>query len=745
MPGQKAPMHGLSRGGGALPHQKRLPPMRIALVGCGAIATSHARAIASSHLARCTALFDVQPGRAEEVKHTFFPLAEVVGGLGDLASNADAAIVATPAGTHASLSIALLEAGLHVLCEKPLTTTLEDARAMTSAAERASRLLVCGLVRRFNVTTSLVSEALRQDLVGKPQHVEIWESVTDWPMPKHSFDRTLSGGGSFFDVGPHVLDLLGLWLGPVDVSSYEDDAVAGVESVGRAEVVCRGEYGTVPATVHLSRGFQAGNRCRIVCARGSLEIDSRERDGVKLVFGRDGRALLLRAPAPARDPFLLQLEDFVRAAAGTRASSAPISAAVQAIGLLEECYRRRRPLRSVYAEQHSVATGPDMPYRKVLVTGANGHVGTRLVEMWAARGDLGRLRCLLHSYRNAAPILRYPAEVVEGDLLDHAAVSAAAQGCDAIVHLAVGERAGQEVESLLRVAKHLGIRRFVHMSSAAVHGRYMSALDERLQERTQLRRLGEPYADAKIAAETAVLRAGHHGLDVVVLRPHIVYGPAQRWSTLLVAALRHDPFPVIEDGGWCNLVYLDDLVRAVDRALVTTKGVGGCYFVTDGVPRPWADFILAHAGLLGLTLDRAPASVVDQRRFAWVRSSVGALAAVAGSGEVRALVLGAPPLLATMVPVYRALKRLTPFGTYLARNGVARAKSGASGGNHEWMSLQLMKGKLTSASAERDLGYRPQVAFAEGMQRTAAWLTFFGHVDPAPARASEAAIREATV
>ena len=555
--------------------------MRIALVGCGIIATSHARAIASTEAAQCTALLDVLPSRARVLQRTLFPHAEVVAAVGDIASRADAAIVATPAGSHAALSIDLLRAGLHVLCEKPLATTLEDARAMVAAADSASRVLVCGLVRRFLVTTGLVREALENHLVGEPRRADVWESVTDWPMPKHSFDRLQSGGGAFFDVAPHVLDLLGLWFGKVEVSAYRDDAVGGVESVARAEVSCRGPYGSVPATVHLSRGFQASNRCRIVCTRGTIEINVREPDAIRLTFGPSGRGHLLKASAPVSEPFALQLEDFVRAASGLKAAHASSAAALETVALVEECYRVRQPLPTVYAEEVVSGDGSAMPYRKILLTGANGHIGTRLVEMWAARGELPRLRCLLRSYRNAAPILRYPAEIVEGDLLDRDALSSAAQGCDAIVHLAVGSRAAQEVENLTHVAKALGIRRFVHMSSAAVYGRDMPSSIERLQEETPTRKLGEAYADAKTFAERAALRASPE-LDLVILRPHIVYGPAQRWGILMVDLLRRGVLAAVEDSGWCNLIYVDDLVRAVDCALLTTDGVGQAFFVTDG-------------------------------------------------------------------------------------------------------------------------------------------------------------------
>ena len=111
--------------------------MRIALIGCGMIGTTHARAIASSPIARCTVLFDPAPGRAKALQDAFFPEARVARAVEELPALADAAIVAVPAGLHASLSIGLIEAGLHVLCEKPLATTLQDAQAMAEAARRA--------------------------------------------------------------------------------------------------------------------------------------------------------------------------------------------------------------------------------------------------------------------------------------------------------------------------------------------------------------------------------------------------------------------------------------------------------------------------------------------------------------------------------------------------------------------------------------------------------------------------------
>ncbi len=386
----------------------------------------------------------------------------------------------------------------------------------------------------------------------------------------------------------------------------------------------------------------------------------------------------------------------------------------------------------MYAEQQVALRAAEIPYRKVLVTGATGQIGARMVEMWAARGDLGRMRCLLHSHRNAAPILRFPAEIVEGDLFDKADVLRAAQGCDAIVHLGLGTRASEEVAPLLDVAREVGIQRFVHMSSATVYGRSMPSWIEALQEGTSLKRVGEPYADAKVGAERAVLRAAREGLDAVVLRPHIVYGPAQRWSTIMMDLLRNDSFAVVKDGGWCNLIYVDDLIAAVDLALTSREAVGGCFFVTDGVPIRWSDFIGAHARLIGATPPTVLASEIRPRRYDWARKSASRLGSLLRSNELRALILESPLIAATVVPMYQALKRTGPLGTLVARQQPSGARVAPPPKEHEWTALQLMDARLSSARAQTVLGFRPRVPFTEGMARTASWLAFFGHTDSAP-------------
>ncbi|HEX8634421.1 MAG TPA: NAD-dependent epimerase/dehydratase family protein [Pyrinomonadaceae bacterium] len=736
--------------------------VRIALVGCGAIAHSHAQAVAGVAGARCTALYDVDAARAETLRRSLCPDAVVLTDPDKISAHADAAVICVPNVHHAALSLRLLRAGLHVLCEKPLALTSAEAVEMLAVSEGAGRLLACGFVRRFFGSTQLAADALRRGLVGTPIRFEVRESVWNWPLNRATFDPAWAGGGVLIDLGPHVFDQLAAWLGAVEVEGYEDDARGRVEAFARARVSCVTEgAGRVPGVVQLSRAYRSVNRARIYCTNGYIDIDPHARTEIKLVFGSGAEAAgefhtTAHADGSATaDPFVRQMENFVGAIRGEAELVAPARDALPTVEAIETCYRKREAApeswnRGAAASAAASAAGRtavrESRYRKILVTGAAGSVGSRLVEMWAAGGRLGELRCMVRSYRTAARIMRYPLEVVEADLTDEASVRRAAEGCDAIVHLGVGDKAGQETEPLLAAARALGIRRFVHMSSAAVYGRSLPSRVEAAQEATPLRKTGEPYADAKARAEQAVLDECGRGLEGIVLRPHMVYGPYLRWSAELMELLARGQVCVVEDGGWCNLIHVDDLVESVRCGLETEQGFGRPLFVTDGAPLKWSEYIEAHAELLGVAAPRRQSAEVlpgelDWR--GWVRASVRPLGAVARSDEFRSFVFQSPAMQATVFRAYLALRERKRLRPYLEKLKSGAAASGGQAGDRfdeTWTLLQLSESRLSAARAEQEIGFRARVNFAEGLRRTAEWFAAYG-LTPADASAAAAAVR----
>jgi predicted dehydrogenase/nucleoside-diphosphate-sugar epimerase len=715
--------------------------VRVALVGCGAIAQAHAQAIANLSGALCTAVYDVDARRADSFRQTFCPEAKVAGTLEEVAALADAAIVAVPNAYHASVSIELLNSGLHVLCEKPLAISSADARKMIETAKERERVLVCGLVRRFYDSTALVAEALRRNIIGRPLHFEARESVWNWPLSRATFDPAVTGGGVLMDIGPHVFDLVNFWFGEIEVLEARDDSRGGLEAFSCARLRCGRD---VTGTVQLTRAYRTVNRLRITCERGYIDFDPHARDRIEIVHTDGGEAFPTEAKVDApRDVFVKQLENFLGTIAGEMEAVAPASAALESLLAIEACYEKRQPLIEILDEGPRLSDEEEAsvhPFKKILVTGASGSVGSRMIEMWAAAGRLQELRCMVRSYRTASRIMRFAPEIAEADLTDEHAVVRAAEGCDAIVHLGVGDKAGRETEPLLKAAQAHGIRRFVHMSTAAVYGIRLPREIEELQDRTRVVKTGEPYADEKAKAERAVQAAAERGLEAVILRPHMVYGPGLRWSAELMDLLAQGKVCVLEDGGWCNLIYVDDLVRSVWRGLVTDKGFGEPLFITDGAPLKWSDYIEAHARLIGAQPPHVLSRDVIKGKLGlrdWMKASVRPLPSVIKSREFRNFVFESPALQATVFPAYlrlRESKLLRPYVEKL-RSGSAGAKASASERrefDELWSLLQISEARLSSERAADLIGFHPKVDFKEGLRLSALWFERFGLLPASP-------------
>jgi predicted dehydrogenase len=137
----------------------------LAVIGAGIMGTNHARIAASHPRVALRAVCDGDRLRADAVAQAHN--ASAFTSLSDLPSSIEAAVVATPTPTHAPIVIELLERGIHVLVEKPIAATVEEAVKMVEAAERTGLVLAVGHVERFNPVVlqleGLVSDPLHFD------------------------------------------------------------------------------------------------------------------------------------------------------------------------------------------------------------------------------------------------------------------------------------------------------------------------------------------------------------------------------------------------------------------------------------------------------------------------------------------------------------------------------------------------------------------------------------------------------
>ena len=330
-------------------------PIHVSLIGCGAVAeTFYAPALQSlERSGRCevVALVDPSPQRAAQLQRAF-PRAKTFEGLDQLAGGDEAlAIIASPVRFHAEQTLRALDAGLSVLCEKPMAASVAESQSMIEAAHARGKVLAIGLYRRFLPATSAIREWVSGGALGAVRRFSYVEGVNYfWPAKSASFfKREVGGGGVLIDTGAHALDLVLWWFGQPSEFSYEDDAVGGVEANCRLSLKYPG--GAV-GEVRLSRDWdwQLDNRCVIECERGSLSWTVWEPEKVQIRPGAsrlqlDGR--LIAEASRARPPlgftqcFLLQLLNVFDAVQGSQAVRVTGETALAGMKLIEQCYRQR--------------------------------------------------------------------------------------------------------------------------------------------------------------------------------------------------------------------------------------------------------------------------------------------------------------------------------------------------------------------------------------------------------------------
>lgn len=227
--------------------------LRYGLIGCGDIGVVRAAALERSR-STLAVVSDIDESKAGAIAGRA-AVPAVTDWRAVLArDDVDAVIIATPPSLHMEMCLAALEAGRHVLCEKPLARTVEECRAMVDAAERSDRVLATGFNYRFYPSFMRAREILDSGRIGRLSHIRAYAgySATGHNQP-WVHDAAVVGGGALHDNGIHLIDTVRWLLGEVEeVTGWATDHVWGW---GRAEdngfLLLRGPDRRV-ATVHAS-------------------------------------------------------------------------------------------------------------------------------------------------------------------------------------------------------------------------------------------------------------------------------------------------------------------------------------------------------------------------------------------------------------------------------------------------------------------------------------------------------------
>jgi myo-inositol 2-dehydrogenase / D-chiro-inositol 1-dehydrogenase len=254
-------------------------PVQVALVGLGRMGRVHARALAGFDTMEVVAVADPSAA-AREVAAALFPNAQLLADPDDVlqVAGVEACLLATPTPLHARQVRAAIDAGLHVLCEKPLSLDTHESLDLDRLATAAGRILQVGFWRRYAPPWRVAKAALDRGRIGAPLYLRL--SQWDADPPPASFCDPAVSGGLAIDCGVHEYDLAE-WLSGcrvVRVRAYAapivDDSLAEVGDVDNLVAVLELDGGAI-ATVDLSRNCRYGDdvRTEILGSGGALLIE----------------------------------------------------------------------------------------------------------------------------------------------------------------------------------------------------------------------------------------------------------------------------------------------------------------------------------------------------------------------------------------------------------------------------------------------------------------------------------------
>lgn len=737
--------------------------LKVVVIGCGAVAQQfHLPVLAGHRQVELTACVDRNLANAcklaeeYQIPHVFAESSEITPDI------ADAAVICTPPFHHAPCAVELAGKGIHVFVEKPMTLTHADALRMVEAAEAAGVVLSVGTFRRLLPSTRMLKALVDSEWLGRPLRFDLrggseygWAAATLGNMRKD-----LAGGGVLMDIGPHVLDQILYILGNrAELIEYQDNSLGGIETDCLARLRIARTGGDLEGCVELSRLRPLRNTLQIECERGRLEIATNERYEVVVTpqaldlhdsLRREARPYRLKCSwadepdMPWFEPFRMEIDDWVEAIQAGKTPELSGRSALPVVKLIDDCYQQASRLCEPWVEEglakSALPNTPQGPRKRVLVTGATGFVGCRVAELLQL-AEGWDVRALVHSPARAARLARLPVEMVMGDLSSPEDCRRIVEGCDAVVHCGIGTSYGNRAEifavtvggtkNLAEAALAAGVKRFVQISTMSVYG---SDVHGTLDESSPVRPTsGDDYSESKAAAEEAITDAVSRGLPAVTLRLTTVYGPYAPLikvgpiKRLLAGQL------VVPRGAAAapsNTVYIDNVVAAITAALNAPEDrvKGEAFNIGEGDEWTCGEFYEHLTSAMDMPyplVDDDPRDAATARKPGWLSSWGRGVREILGSAEMRQLLgkgLATDPVGRLPRAVLEKSPRVKQWLRRRMKLDEPQRYLRPQTATPPPLRVRPLPAQVSTAKAERLLGYSPVVSRERGLELTVAWM-----------------------
>ena len=348
--------------------------LKVGLVGVGGISRTHMPGWAASEEAEVVAGSDIS-SEALEQWGALNNVKRLTTNADELFSDPDIDIIdlCVPNMYHAPLAIAALEAGKHVICEKPLAPTPQDIKQMIAARDKSGKLLMTAQHFRFEGVSQAMKAEIDTGTLGDVYHARGWMLRRNGMVPTATFiEKRHSGGGPCIDIGVHILDLT-LWMmgnpRPVTVSGVADARLAH-----HPGAFATWHEGPIPSTFDVEDyavafvRFETGATL-VLEVSWLLHHDIRGEDMQAWLYGDEGGChwpsaqfldtnyttrqfnnRTLQLTQDKMEPHALECVEFAKAIAAGAPSPVPAEQSLQVLAILDGIYRSQAEGREVSIE-----------------------------------------------------------------------------------------------------------------------------------------------------------------------------------------------------------------------------------------------------------------------------------------------------------------------------------------------------------------------------------------------------------
>ncbi|MBU1088096.1 MAG: SDR family NAD(P)-dependent oxidoreductase [Candidatus Omnitrophica bacterium] len=531
--------------------------LRIGIIGCGNIAKVHLNYVKGlvdlSNIALCEkdAIRLKEFAKDSGVTNNFNLLNDLIEKF-----KPDVVHILTPPASHRDIAIQCLNKGVHVLIEKPMCVSVEDADEIIKAAKDAKLLVCVDHMRLYESPMLRFRKIYDSGVLGEIVKISAgysYDSKARVDTDAASRWRNKLPGASFFDVLPHPLCILEEYLPEIKL----DNATLRKDNNGEIdEVLCTFSSKKAIASLHMSLNvFPLVNYVTFECSNGLVNIDFRNflfytRRSVglsgpieriignlsiswQIFFGTLSSIFkFIQGKLDPYDGLKYIIVDFYKAVETKSLKSiVPAEKAKKLLEITNEIFPKP-------GDDEKPVSRPILSTADVLVTGGTGGIGRRLVNRLLKNGL--KVRVLSHRNLNDEELnslFEGQVTLVKGDVYNFEDVSYACNGIKTVFHLAAAMKGDWNyhldttvtgTRNLLEAAQQKGVNKFIYVSTLNVYDAKNYPRNGQINEEFQYEDHPEKrgnYSGAKLMAEKIVLEyIENKNMLISIVRPGLVYG-----------------------------------------------------------------------------------------------------------------------------------------------------------------------------------------------------------------------------